>query len=250
VSGQQNHRDNDERYWTPHHMRIAVTPTGVVLLNLKHDRYIALDEEDARDLAALASNWSEVSSMAQPFVPLSLRKALARVEALIRAGLLTAEPQDVTFRTTSVDLTVQLTSVGLQADVATSVRFHHISNFVRACLWSKKAMRSRSLYSVACELSATKASAETSISAADVQRTTELVCIFRRLRPYAFESKDRCLFHALALLHFLGRYGSYPTWVIGVCARPWAAHSWLQLDNCLLDSSPDDVSIFTPILAV
>ena len=108
-------------------------------------------------------------------------------------------------------------------------------------------MRSRTLYSVACEISEARTSDSEVV---DLQRTIELVSVFRRLRPYAFEAKDRCLFHALALQRFLFRYGSYPTWVVGVSARPWAAHSWVQVEECVLDSSPEDVCAFTPVLAV
>jgi hypothetical protein len=234
-------------YWTPHHVRIAVTPTGIVLLDLKRNRYLGLGVTNARELAALAANWSQVSTEAQPVQALSRDSALARAAAFIQAGLLSRDAPEIAFTTSSVDLTVQLTSIGLQEQAATPVRLHDVMNFVRACLWAKWALRSRTLYSIACEISAAKAQAS---GAANLQRTIELVCTFRRLRPYAFESSDRCLFHALALLNFLARYGAHPTWVIGVCARPWAAHSWLQLGNCVLDSSPEEMCQFTPILAI
>jgi hypothetical protein len=246
VCGKQ---DVGMSYWTPQHLRIAVTPTGVVLLDLKRDRYTALDEADASQLAALAANWSQVSTVARPFVPPSRDSVLARVAAFMRAGLLSTDPPSLAITTRAIDLTVQLRSIGLEHQVATSLRPHHVLAFIGACLWARRAMRSRTLYAVACEISAAKAKARPS-DVADVTRTTELVCIFRRLRPYAFKSSDQCLFHALALLNFLMRYGSQPTWVIGVCAMPWAAHSWLQIDDCILDSSPEDVCIFTPILAI
>jgi hypothetical protein len=120
-------------------------------------------------------------------------------------------------------------------------------SFVSACFWAKRALRSRTLYSLACEVSARKAATNASF---DVERTIELVCIFRKLRPFAFEAQDRCLFHALALVRFLARYDSYPTWVIGVRPKPWGAHSWVQQDNLILDGNPEDVCSFTPILAV
>jgi hypothetical protein len=243
----QNNVTEDVRYWAPHHIRVAVTPTGVVLLDLKRNRYLGLGVKNAQELAALAANWPQVSVEAQPFEALARENAVAHLAAFIQAGLLSCDPPEVAFNSSTVDLTGQLTSIGLQHQAETTIRLHHIIDFARACLWAKSALRSRTLYSIACELNAIKTKASSTV---DLQRTVELVCIFRRLRPYAFESEDRCLFHALALLHFLYRYRSYPTWVIGVCARPWAAHSWLQLNNCILDSSPEDVCSFTPILAI
>jgi hypothetical protein len=173
--------------------------------------------------------------------------ARKRAAAFIEAGLLSRDPPTIGFNTNIIDLTADLTSIGLEAQAAAMLRLHHIVNFVRACWWSKRALRSRTLYSVACEVSAAKTRTS---SASDLQKTIELVCIFRRLRPYAFQSRDQCLFHALAPLRFLSCYRSHPTWVIGVCLRPWAAHSWLQLDTWILDSSPEEVCRFTPILAV
>jgi hypothetical protein len=237
----------DMQYWAPHHIRAAVTATGVVLLDLKENRYRALGMTNARELAALAANWPHISTETQPLLALSRDSALVRAKAFMETGLLSRNPPKIAFQASTIDLTMQLTSVGLQEQGTSPIRSHHVLNFVRACLWAKRALRSRTLYSIACEVSEAKAQ---NSRTPDLQRTIELVCIFRRLRPYAFESQDRCLFHALALLRFLARYGLHPTWVIGVCARPWAAHSWLQLDTWILDSSPEEICRFAPILAV
>jgi len=237
----------DAQYWAPHHIRAAVTATGVVLLDLRQNRYLGLGLRHASELATLAANWSHVSTEAQPLPSLSKASVLARAPAFMEAGLLVRHAPDVAFNASTIDLNVQLTSVGLQAQSTASMRPDHVVNFVRACLWSKQALRSRTLYSVACEVSAAKSNDSRE---PDLLRTTQLVCIFRRLRPYAFESRDRCLFHSLALLRFLALYGSHPTWVIGVCAKPWAAHSWLQLNSWVLDANPEEICGFTPILAV
>jgi hypothetical protein len=217
-----------------------------VLLDLKQNRYRGLGMEHAQQLATLAANWSSISTEAQHLPESPRERALAQAAAFIKAGLLSQDPPEVTFKTTAVNLKTQLTSIGLEQSAIAPIRAHHVLMFIRACLWSKKALKSRTLYSIACEISAEKPPS----GAGNLQRTIELVCIFRRLRPYAFASQDRCLFHALALLRFLSHYGSHPTWVIGVCARPWAAHSWLQIDNCILDSSPEEICRFTPILAI
>jgi hypothetical protein len=238
-------QSDDARYWTPHHIRAAVTPTGVVLLNLKQNRYLGIGMSQAQALAALATNWQEVSTTTHALPAESLPVAATRA-ALVDAGLLSRSPPEIGFDATRVDLTAQLTSVGRQEQSVTAIRPHHIINFTRACWWAKRALRSRSLYDIACEVSEAKRKRH----AVSSQRTIELVCVFRRLRPYAFESRDRCLFHALALLRFLELYGLHPTWVIGVCARPWMAHSWLQLDHCVLDSTPEEICSFTPILAI
>lgn len=234
------------QYWTPDYIRIAVTPTGVVMLDLKRGRYHGLGFATARELAALAENWSQVSTEAHALEPLPRERALPRAPALLRAGLLSRDPPDTALISGSVSLTAQLTSVVPRERCAPSVRLRHALDFGRACLWAKRALSSRTLYSLACEMSASTRASD----AAGLQDTFDLVCIFRGLRPFAFESRDRCLFHALALRRFVSFYGAHPSWVIGVCARPWAAHSWCQFDNCVLDAMPEDVNRFTPILSI
>ena len=103
------------------------------------------------------------------------------------------------------------------------------------------------MYSIACEIAESRAGLTHDI---DLQRTVELVSVFHRLRPYGFAAKDQCLFHALALLKFLAYYKIHPTWVIAVRPTPWAAHSWLQLGTLVLDCTPEEVSGYTPILAI
>jgi hypothetical protein len=234
-------------YWAPHHLRAAVTATGVVLLDLKQNRYRGIGRANACELAALAANWSEVSTEAHPLQVSPRDSALKHAAAFIEAGLLSRDPPEVGFEARRVDLNAQLASIGLQEQRAASIQPHHVLSFVRASLWAKRALRKRTLHSIACEVSAAKNQVP---GRPDLEQTIELVCIFRRLRPYAFEAKDRCLFHTLALQRFLACYGSHPTWVIGVSAKPWAAHSWLQLDSWVLDSSPEEICAFTPILAI
>jgi hypothetical protein len=48
----------------------------------------------------------------------------------------------------------------------------------------------------------------------------------------------------------MARHALFPTWVIGVRARPWGAHAWVQQDKLLLDANPEQVCEYTPILTV
>jgi hypothetical protein len=70
------------------------------------------------------------------------------------------------------------------------------------------------------------------------------------MRPFAFTSLDQCLFHALALTRFVNDSGQLATWVIGVRLRPWGAHSWVQQNHRVLDTTPEIVREYAPILAV
>lgn len=68
----------------------------------------------------------------------------------------------------------------------------------------------------------------------------------RRLVPVT----PNCLLDSLALDRWLGGRGTGRRLVLGVAARPFAAHCWLQSDSMLLNDSYDRVSRYTPILAL
>lgn len=239
----------NKEFWMPRHTRVCVTATGAVLLDLKRNRYFGLGYREARSLSTLASNWSDSSmSSGSSLEPMQLEDAARLADALIKAGFLTADaPSEPGPSFAAIDSGVTLTSVGYELSASPHLHLHHIIAFLRACIWAKRAVDSRLLYSIACEVAESKAGTTHDI---DLQHTVELVSVFRRLRPYAFSAKDQCLFHALALLKFLAHYNIHPTWVIAVRPTPWAAHSWLQLGTLVLDCTPEEICGYTPILAI
>jgi hypothetical protein len=170
-------------------------------------------------------------------------------DARINAGLLSRDaPADSTaFGGGPLDLSGALTSAGHELSRRSSLRLTHIASFVAVLGWTRRALRSRTLYSIACEIRDSKVAADSTF---DERRAIELVDIFRRLRPHTFAARDRCLFHSLALVQFLARHALFPTWVIGVRAKPWGAHAWVQQGKLLLDASPEQVCEYTPILTV
>lgn len=78
----------------------------------------------------------------------------------------------------------------------------------------------------------------------------EAVARFDGLRPLAFTAKDKCLFDSLALTIFLRREGFDARWVIGVIARPFQAHAWVQEGSAVLNDLHENVGRFAPILVV
>jgi hypothetical protein len=239
------------QYWMPPHVRACPTTTGAVVLDLKRNRYFGVGRNETRALFTLELDWSKANLNAASLPePLSLDAATRIAEDLVEAGLLSRNaptPTDDVLTPGTIDLGGTLTSVGHQINRSVTIRFSHAINFFRACAWAKHAVRSRTLYSVACQVSSNKSRRQESF---DMERAIELACIFRRLRPFTFTAKEQCLFHALALVKFLSCYQVFPTWVIGVRARPWAAHSWVQEGSLLLDSNPEHVCEYMPILTV
>ena len=233
----------------PPHTRVCVTATGAVLLDLKRNRYFGLGYREARSLSTLATNWTAASTpSAHPLEPMQGEDAARLADALVKAGFLTAvAPTEAGPSFVSLDSSAALTSIGYELTATPRLHLHNIVAFLRACIWAKRAVDSRLLYSIACEIAESKAGLTHDNR---LEKTVELVSLFRRMRPYAFSAKDQCLFHALALLKFLAHYNIHPTWVIAVRPTPWAAHSWLQLGTFVLDCNPEEISGYTPILAI
>jgi hypothetical protein len=83
----------------------------------------------------------------------------------------------------------------------------------------------------------------------DFRRAEALLAQFDALRPL-FPRKYLCLFDSLAQLEFLSRFGLYPTWIFAVIPEPFEAHCWLQQGDVVLNDSVEEVTKFTPIMAI
>lgn len=242
---------SEKEYWLPTHVRACSTATGTVLLDLRRNRYYGVGRKETRVLSSLAANWqdtSAASTFTRDLETLPMEDAVRIADKLVEAGLLSkdaAEP--AAFTPTAIDLNSLLTSVGHEVERKSPIRWRHIISFLRACTWARRSVRSRTLYVVAEEIGRKKNAAGAPF---DAERAIELVGVFRRLRPHTFAARDQCLFHALALVKFLAAFDIYPTWVIGVRTKPWAAHSWVQQGTLLLDANPEQVCDYSPILAI
>lgn len=63
-------------------------------------------------------------------------------------------------------------------------------------------------------------------------------------------SHDQCLARSLSITRRAIDLGVSATLVIGVRLRPFAAHSWAQMDGGLINDRHDNVRTYTPILAI
>jgi hypothetical protein len=242
---------SEKAYWLPSHVRACSTTSGTVLLDLRRNRYFGVGRKETRVLCSLAANWQETpasSTFTRDLDALPMEDAVRIADKLVEAGLLSKDAgEPAAFTPTAIDLNSLLTSVGHEVERKSPIRWRHIVNFLRACTWARRSVRSRTLYVVAEEIGRKKNAAGAPF---DAERAIELVGVFRRLRPHTFAARDQCLFHALALVKFLSAYDIYPTWVIGVRTKPWAAHSWVQHGTLLLDANPEQVCDYSPILAI
>jgi hypothetical protein len=125
-----------------------------------------------------------------------------------------------------------------------------VAAFLSACVSAAIDLKFSHFAAIVSKVRARKRSAARPLMSFDVAKAAEVASVFRRLRPYTFTGRNRCLFHGLALVNFMASNDLYPTWMLGVALNPWRAHSWVQQDNFIFDSTPEQVFDFRPILCV
>ena len=242
------------RFGIPGHIHVCVTASGSVILDVKRDKYLGLGRKETELLADAVSGWPE------PVWQRSLcRDRRARFEAekamcesLVADGVLEriSESKHARFVPVLKDMRGEWISIGDEIEVRGRVTLRHIVNFLSAYLWARYSLARRPFSSMVEAVTVRKMRGPGEMRQSDVGRIAAMVDVYRRLRPWVFAPEGRCLLHALTLVRFLSHYRLHPDWVIGVTTQPWGAHSWVQWDNYLLDSNPEKVCGFTPIIMV
>lgn len=173
------------------------------------------------------------------------------IQSLVEVGVLQqTRPSRCDINVLTVSLEGALASIGDEIVRRASVGPAHVATFLFSLMSATACLRCISLKSTVGLVARKKALAIANGYRFSLDHTSELVFIFRSLRPYFFVAEGRCLLHALTLVKFLAIHGEFPCWVLGVRTEPWAAHSWVQHDNYLLDTNPEKVCEYQPILAV
>jgi hypothetical protein len=231
-------------YCLPAHIYACVVDGGGVVIDLHTNCYTGLD---ARGITALLHHCP--GARAQPLMQLEPDAMQTLAQQLLRAGFLEeALPAHRDFDPTCIDLHAPLHGLSDLESVDRRLRPSDPVQLLRHCVRTHRRLKTSSLYALACALRQRKAALAE--SPAPLQDIVSLAARFARLRPYTFVAHDRCLFHSLALASFLLAHELSCTWVIGVRTRPWAAHSWVQCQDWLLNASPEEVREYVPLLAV
>lgn len=239
MSAQPAASDGGLAYSLPGHVRWCATGSGVVFLDLQHNRYFGLGASQAQPLRLLLRA-QRTSNPQQD----ALAKFLLEHGLLERGLLVTPTPGSP-----SPEESLPRPTLSIDAPaVAASLRPEHWIRYLRALRWAKRHIDRLPLYTTAVELLQQRSSLPTGDN--DTERAIELALAFRSLRPYLMTARERCLLHALTLTRFLALHQVRAHWVVGVQTHPWKAHSWVQLGTYTLDATPEEVVGYTPILVV
>ncbi len=245
------------QYLLAPHVHLCVTEDHAVLLDLKRDKYVGIASAQMRALQQCVKGWPAVPRSAEsgsgelPARPDSL------LSKMLASGMLTTDAsrgkEAAPTAMPKPQSTLDELDPGCSGDVFETrppVSLRHVLNFILACSAARLSLRFRSIASVVARAARRKARHARSQPALDLQAARRHVAAYVYLRPLLFTARDACLFDALALTNYLARFGIFATWVFGVQTGPFAAHSWVQHEDIVLNDTPDNVRRYAPILAI
>jgi hypothetical protein len=243
---QQQLAADPKGYLLTQHTYVCATPDGVVFLDLRSDKYLGLGGTQAHALSRVVQGWPENSLSS---VELDADVCAVDVaDLLVAAGLLTRDCE-VGKSATPVMLTDRpLVALGEDLEPPPTIRSADVARALIALVSTTYLLRTQSMVKVVQRVTAETEKLAARAAPFDASRTAELISIFRRLRMYTFTASGNCLFHSLTLRRFLASNGILARWVVGVRTNPFRAHSWLQLHHYVMDSTPEELGFFTPIL--
>jgi Transglutaminase-like superfamily len=237
------------RYALASHVFLCLNGEHLVLLDLKEDRYWALEASQTAGLDALVEGWPVKATDSTESGVAPSEEMLAAAEVLRGRGVLTdgAPPgKDAT----PVTARVPVRELVSETETSAGFRIGSWFTFVTASAFAKLTLRTWPFERVIQRVRRRKEHLGAGAAPLDAERARKLVEAFIRYRVFLFSSKNECLYDSLALLEFLARYGIYPDWVFGVQTRPFAAHCWVQHGNIVFNDTVEHVSGYTPIMVV
>ena len=236
------------RYSLAKHVFVCRNEDFVVVLDLREDRYFALDAGRTAALAPFLTGWpaSESDPGANAGPPIE-----EVVQPLLSQGWLLEEKaagKDAT------PVSIVAPYMELQEDLdggRPKIDLRAVLAFIAASVRARLLMRLWPLERIIHRVAARKvAAAARGAGSADLARARQLMEVFGYLRAFLFSHREDCMRDSLAVLEFLGGYGIFPHWVFAVRARPFAAHCWVQHEGVVFNDTAERTGGFTPIMAV
>jgi hypothetical protein len=237
------------RYALADHVFVCLNGEHLVLLDLKEDRYWALEAAQTAGLDAQVDGWPVRASAAAQSADSPSPETAGAIEVLLGRGLL-AQSIPPGKSATPVTAIIPMRELLSETDAASGPRLGSRLTFFTASALAKLALRAWPFERVIRRARRRKELLGPKASPLDAERARKLVEAFARYRVFLFSSKDECLYDSLALLEFLARYGIYADWVFGVQTRPFAAHCWVQHGDIVFNDTVEHVRGYTPIMVV
>jgi transglutaminase superfamily protein len=234
------------RYYLPEDTYLCMADDHVVILDLRRDKYLALDAGASSILSPQLGLLTSQKGIAECDSESRLGSVVTRLAA---DGILCTAPAPHASREIHRELTCPEFAIAPSTSFREHIGAGHAARYIASVMSAKSALRMRRLHRIVLSERRQNLARARSRQPFDIARAAGLCAAYARLRVIATGPKQ-CLFDSLALKRFLAKYDLFPEWIFGVRLNPFAAHCWLQHSNTLLNDSLDSVRCFTPIMAV
>jgi hypothetical protein len=223
-------------------VHVCASEDGAVLLDLTRDAYVGFSAEQSSALSSFVADWPKPDVP----MPVSTAEAEAFVAKMIGRGLL-VKNEGVEVDCAHAVLpqpTHELMPLGEMR--WSDVHLTHLLRFLRALTVAWAILRFAGLPAAVQRVSHVRPE----VTGIELRSLRQLLSSYCHLRLFFFRQRGRCLLDTVVLLEFLQQFRVYPPWVIGAQIRPFAAHSWLQIDSAVLNGTAEYVSQYRRLLAI
>jgi hypothetical protein len=232
------------------HVRFCECDEGILFLDLKKNRYLGVGKEHLGALRSLLQGCvsGSCSDSAEECTQNNGTDSLANT--LLEQGLLVKGVSPLRPSAPAIRGAKKAIDCGWSTESAPALSFDHCYTFLLAILNASFQLKFLCIDRIIRNLQNSTDPISVAYTEFDESTVVDLILIFGRLTPWTYTAKDACLFDSLALVRFLRSHHVNATWTIGVTARPFAAHCWVQYGDLVLNDTLEHVQCFTPILVV
>ena len=236
---------DENRYLAPH-VYAAELDAGAVLLDLRSLQYYALDVQSLATLRGRVTGLPAYSSTSlQHETTTGSPESL--LDSLERCGFLARTPPHRRFSPTSVTPQSACQPVWSIRASRNAVLLM-LYRLTWAYLITLIHLRAQRLTFMLTRLARSAHNSANRSAAPSTEGLASLVTLYAKVRVWLYTAKSRCLLDSLVFVRVLRKYDIPATMTIGVTAKPFAAHAWVQVHDCVLDDTVEHVREFTPIL--
>jgi hypothetical protein len=219
---------------------------GAIILDLRGGTYLGIDAEHLPSLKACVGNWP--NSLINRSTTANSADFERLIAALLARKIITTNPE----RSHKLDLDYPATTPARLDWTARQPRISigQILQFSGSLLLVLLSPKRKRLAFVFAWIRRRQLSIHRDDNSMTSEAIGDLLNAFFRLRLWFYTAYRHCLFDSLVLGVFLTRHMVPSTVVIGVSTKPFAAHSWVQIGECVLNDTVEHVQTFKPILAI
>jgi len=248
------HIDSTSRYALRDYVFACISGSKVVLLDLKKDKYLEIEDADALQLSRVIARWPRHDNMPTHHETRHESAAQNLIDELLKNRLIDVfdHPTHPCFDATGLPIP-QREITGMPGGTRAPISISDLWTFVSASANASFNFRFHSLERIVNDVASMRADrgellvkpGEEDFSAAE-----KAIQKYSQVQPNLWKSKDRCLIESLRLIYFLAPRHIFPVWVFGVSTDPFFAHCWLQLGDAVLNETVETVNGCTPIMAI